>query len=104
MTSWKEAYARIQAADGEVVEISADSIPSHRRWVEDLGGVPFPMLADFTKQTCRAFGALNEERGTPIRSVFVVDKGGVVRYKNPAFDAANASHYEEALVALQACR
>lgn len=95
---------RIEAAGGEVVEISADSIHSHRRFAEELGGVPFPMLADFSKQVCRSYGALNEERGTPIRSVFVVDKSGIVRYKNMAFDAAQASQYEEAIAALEELR
>lgn len=104
MTSWREAYPRIQAADGEVVAISADSIHSHRKWAEEIGGLPYPLLADFSKATCRAWGVLNEERGTPVRSVFVVDKNGAVRYKNTGFNAAEASHYEEALSALEACR
>ena len=103
MTSWKEAYPGIQARGAEVVAISVDSIHSHRRWAEELGGLPFPLLADFTKNITRSWGVLNEERGTPVRSVFVLDRNGVVRYKNASFDAANSEHYAEALKALEAC-
>ncbi len=41
------------------------------------------MLADFHPKgvVAKAYGVYNEERGTANRSVFLVDKQGVVRFK-----------------------
>lgn len=102
MTSWKEAYGRIQRASAEVVAISGDSIHSHRKFAQELGGLPYPMLADYKKQVIQSYGIHNPENGAARRSVFIVDKNGVVRYKNTAFNAAEKSQYEEVLAALEA--
>jgi len=104
MSTLKAEYPRIQAANGEVVEVSADSLFSHKRWLQDLGGSPFPMLADFKKEMLRDYGVLDEQKGTPVRSVFVIDKNGVVRYKNTSFNASDPAQYEEAIKALEAAR
>jgi peroxiredoxin len=104
ISTWRQEYSRIQAADGEVVEVSADSIHSHRRFAQELGGVPFPLLADFTKRMTESFGMLNEQDGAPKRAVFVIDKNGVIRYKNTNFNASEPGQYEEAIKALEAAR
>ncbi len=102
--TWRDHYPRIQAADGEVVEVSADSIFAHRRYLQDLGEVPFPLAADFTKNMLRQYGILNETNGYPVRSVFVIDKNGEIRYKNTQFNASDPAQYEEAIKALEACK
>ena len=84
--------------------MSTDSIHSHRRFAQDLGGVPFPMLADFTKQMSDSFGVLNTQDGGSVRSVFVIDKDGIVRYKNTSFNASEPAQYEEAIKALEAAK
>ena len=83
--------------------MSADSVHSHRRWAQDLGGVPYPLLADFTKAMTDSYGMLNGETGAPRRSVFVIDRQGVVRFKNASFNASEPTQYEEAIKALEAC-
>jgi len=102
MSNLKAAYPRIQAADGEVVEVSADSLFAHKRWLQDLGGAPFPMLADFKKEMLSSWGILDEATGRPVRSVFVIDKNGVVKYKNTSFNPSEQSQFEEAFKALEA--
>ncbi len=48
-----------------------------------MGNVPYPVLADFHPkgQVSQAYGVYNEERGTSRRAIFIIDKEGVVRYK-----------------------
>jgi peroxiredoxin len=104
MSTLKAEYDRIKEADGEVVEVSADSIFSHRRWLQDLGGSDFPMLADFNKEMLRSWGILDEQTGRPVRSVFVIDKDGVVRHKNTSFNASEPAQYEAAIKALEAAK
>ena len=31
----------------EILQISADTVPSLKAWAEKLGGVPFPLLSDY---------------------------------------------------------
>ena len=104
IATWRSEYDRIKAAGGEVVEVSTDSIHSHRRFAQDLGGVPFPLLADFTKHMTDQFGMLNEQDGAPKRSVFVIDKNGKVVHKNTNFNASEPAQYEEAIKALEAAK
>ena len=54
-----------------------------RAWAQSLGGLAHPLLSDFWPhgETLRAYGVLNEEAGTARRSVFIIDKEGIVRHK-----------------------
>ena len=45
----------------------------------------------------RLYGVHNSERNAPKRSAFVIDREGVVRFKNTAFDARDPGHYAEVL-------
>ena len=53
-----------------------------------MGGLPYPELSDWHPhgKATKAYGLWNEERGAGARAVFVVDKQGVVRYKE-TYDA-----------------
>lgn len=66
-----------------------------------LGKLPFPLLSDWHKQTVKDYGVFNAEKEIAIRSVFIVDKQGVIRYMNLTFDASKKEHYEEVFIELQ---
>jgi peroxiredoxin len=73
-----------QTFDGmevQVLGISVDSVPAHRAWAEQLGGIDFPLLSDFYPhgQVAQAYGILRPE-GYSERATIIVDKQGVVRY------------------------
>lgn len=38
----------------------------------------FPLLSDPTKETAKAYGVLNEERGVAMRQTFYIDQNGVI--------------------------
>jgi alkyl hydroperoxide reductase subunit AhpC len=48
-----------------------------------LGGLPYPELSDFHPKgkASQAYDLYNEERGASFRAVIVVDKGGIIRYR-----------------------
>ncbi len=48
-----------------------------------MGGLPYPELSDFHPkgETTRAYGLWNEERGASNRAVIIIDKEGVVRFR-----------------------
>ena len=64
--------------------LSADNSPSLRAFAAGLGGVPHPLLSDFHPKgtVLQAFGVYNESSGTARRSVFIIDKDGVVQWSS----------------------
>lgn len=66
----------------EILQISADTIPSLKAWAEQLGGLPFPLLSDYWPHAAvgKAYGVLNEEKGFDKRAAYVLDDKGVVRF------------------------
>ncbi len=101
MASFKEEYPRLQALGAEVLAISADSLQSHRRFAEKLGGVPFPMLSDEGAVVITRYGVLNERGTGARRSVFVLDKDLRILHANTQFGASNPLHYRQVVEALE---
>lgn len=85
----------------EILAISADSLESHKRFDERLGGVPFPMLSDEELRVIDLYGVAKEERTGPRRSIFVVDTDGRLLYVNPRYDVSSPAQYKEILDALR---
>ncbi len=73
---------RFRAAHTQVLGVSVDSIYCHVNWGRDLGGVSFPLLADFQPKGAMAgsYGLYLEKDGITDRATVIVDKDGVVRY------------------------
>jgi peroxiredoxin len=65
-----------------VLGISVDSVHSHHAFAEQLGGISFPLLADFHPkgEMIKAYGLWREERGYSSRAVVIVDESGRVQY------------------------
>ncbi len=62
--------------------ISVDSVHSHRFFADSLGGLTYPLLADFHPkgEVIKAYGLWREERGYSRRAVVIVDAQGLVRH------------------------
>lgn len=74
---------RFRAADTQVLGVSIDSVFSHANWgAKDLGGVSFPLLADFEPKgaVAKSFGHYLGEAGITDRSTVIIDKSGVVQF------------------------
>ena len=74
-------YADIKAAGADVIEVSVDGMACQKAWSGSMGGIDFPIVADFHPKAAvsKAYGVYNEERGTSVRSVFLIDEQGVIR-------------------------
>ena len=84
MSGFRENYAQFKALDVEILQVSADTVPSLKVWAEQLGGLPFPLLSDYWPHGAvgKAYGVFNEERGMDARSVFLVDAQAVIRHSH----------------------
>ena len=67
-----------------------DAAPSNKRFAEDLG-LTFPLLSDFRRTVSTQYGILNEERGIALRTTYVLDKDGIVRFIEQGSDAIDPS-------------
>jgi peroxiredoxin len=95
----------LNQADAQVYGISVDTFfalkafQAHER-------LAFPLLSDFNKEVIRLYGVFNEDmiglKGIAKRSVFVLDREGVVRYREVLEDARDEPHYDRVLVAVTA--
>lgn len=73
-------------ADGiALFALSVDSVYSHRAFAEQLGGLPFELVADFERKAATEWGVRRDDvagyAGMPMRSVFVLDREGIVRWR-----------------------
>jgi len=76
------SLSRFHAAHTQVLGVSVDSVFSHANWAQSLGGVSFPLLADFHPKGALAesLGVYLEGVGITDRATIVIDSSGVVRY------------------------
>jgi alkyl hydroperoxide reductase subunit AhpC len=68
-------------AGAAVAGVSIDDVESHRAWAEELGGIGFPLLADPSRDTCRAYGVLDEAEGRAFRATVIVSPAGRIAYQ-----------------------
>ena len=68
--------------DAEVIGISGNLTFSQQAFADYLK-LNFPLVSDYPDlKTVDAYGVLDRERRVAQRSYFIVDKQGVIRYKN----------------------
>ncbi len=84
---------RFRAAHTQVLGISVDSIYCHANWGVSLGGVSFPLLADFHPKgaVADAFGLYLPDKGITDRATVLIDCGGTVRHASSVSPAGERS-------------
>jgi peroxiredoxin len=80
MPALEARLKEFEAAGATILGISCDSVYSHDAWSRHLG-LSYPLLSDIHRTVCQAYGVYNVERNCAKRSVFVIDKQGVLRFK-----------------------
>ena len=99
----RDDLSRFQNDDVQVLSVSVDSVPTHKKWADEQG-YTVPLLADFWPhgEVARAYGVFEEKIGLALRGTFIVDKQGKVAYKvvNAIPDARDQAEYLQALAAL----
>ena len=98
LCTFRDALKRFESVQAQVLGISVDTFFALKAF-HDQQGLTFPLLSDFNKQVIRAYGAFNEDmiglKGIAKRSVFVLDRAGVVRYREVLDDARNEPDYQK---------
>jgi alkyl hydroperoxide reductase subunit AhpC len=80
VAGFNHALAEFQAEQSAVLGASVDSVDSHIRWAEELGGIGYPLLADEGGKLASAFGVLDDREHVALRATFILDPKRVVTY------------------------
>jgi peroxiredoxin Q/BCP len=82
LTAYTDDIGAFTSLGCQVLAISPQSVESHEKFAgkHHFG---FPLLADTDKKVFESYGALGPI-GFPRRSVFVIDRDGVIRYAHRA--------------------
>jgi glutaredoxin-dependent peroxiredoxin len=96
MCSFRDTMSNFTQVDATVLGISTDTFFVLKAW-RDQQHFPFPLLSDYNKEAITAYGVVNPDmvglKNIARRAVFVIDKAGVVRYREILDDARNEPDY-----------
>ncbi len=107
ITALSDRYEEFTALGADVLGASTDSVHSHFAWLNTpldrngIAGVKYPLVADYKKETARAYNVLDEATGVAQRGLFIIDPEGVLRYSVVTNDNVGRS-VDETLRVLQA--
>jgi len=107
ITALSDRYDEFEALDADVLGASTDSVHSHFAWINTpkekngIAGLRYPLVADYKKETARAYGILDESTGVAQRGLFIIDPEGILRYSVVTNDNVGRS-VDETLRVLQA--
>ncbi len=80
MPALEARLKKFESAGATLLGISCDSVYSHDAWARHHG-LSYPLLSDIHRRVCQAFGVYNAERNCAKRSIFIIDKHGILRFK-----------------------
>ena len=94
----RDNIAMYNKANAKVFGISVDSVYTLAQFKE-AQHYNFPLLSDFNKDVIRKYDVVNPDmiglKNIARRAVFVIDKSGVVRYREVLDDARNEPDYKK---------
>ena len=86
MPETEALLSRFGAANTQVLGISIDSVFCHANWAVSIGGISFPLLADFHPKgaVASSYGLFLDGAGITDRATVIIDAGGTVRHISSA--------------------
>jgi len=107
LCNFRDTMSSFNSVAATVLGISTDTFFALKAW-GDQQQFGFPLLSDYNKEVIHAYGVVNPDmvglKNIAKRAVFVIDQGGIVRYREVLEDARNEPDYgklNEALAALK---
>ena len=81
LSGLRDRLGDFETDDATLMTISCDPVFTQRAFA-DRDGLFFPLLSDYWPhgEVASAYGVFDRETGSPSRSSFLIDKGGVVRW------------------------
>lgn len=99
LNAYNDDLQRFDELDAQILGISAQGVDSKESF-KGKHGFDFPLLADTDKEVASAYGTLGPI-GFPRRSVFIIDRDGVIRYAHKAMAGLTFRPVEELVSELE---
>jgi peroxiredoxin len=106
MCTFRDSMAKLNGLQASVVGISVDSLYTLKVYAQTYN-LEYTLLSDFNKKVTKAFDVLQDPwtsygyRGVAKRSVFVLDKKGILRYRWVTDVPGEEPPYDEVLDTLK---
>ena len=106
MCAFRDSMARLIDLKAQVIGISVNDPFSNKAFAEK-NRLPFPILSDYNRQVIKAYGIETTDfvglKGYSVakRSIFVMDKNGIIRYVWATEDPSVEPDYKEIEDALE---
>jgi peroxiredoxin len=106
MCAFRDSMARLIDLKAQVIGISVNGPFSNKAFAEK-NRLPFPILSDYNRQVIKAYGIETTDfvglKGYSVakRSIFVMDKNGIIRYVWATEDPSVEPDYKEIENALE---
>jgi peroxiredoxin len=91
--TFRDTFMEFGKFNAVVLGVSGDYAFSHHEWAKHHN-LPFALLSDHDHRVARAYDSYMEQYGMNKRTVYLIDKEGVVRYVNLAFKAGDKKDYD----------
>jgi peroxiredoxin len=91
--TFRDSFADLGKLNAVVLGISGDYVFSHHEWAKHHN-LPFALLSDHDHKVARMYDSYMEQVGLNKRTIFIIDKDGIVRYSNLAFKASDKKDYD----------
>jgi peroxiredoxin Q/BCP len=102
LVTYTNDIERFDKVGAEILAVSPQDIESHERFASTFH-FAFPLLADTEREVAKAYGVLGP-LGFYRRSVFVIDRRGIIRYAHRATSGLTFRPTNELVEAVHAAR
>ena len=96
MCTFRDSSSELNNVGATVVGISTDTFFALKAWA-DQQKFTFPLLSDYNREVLGKYGVVNPDmiglKNIAKRAVFVIDRNGVVKYREVLDDARNEPDY-----------
>jgi peroxiredoxin len=103
MCTLRDSMSQLNGLGAKVYGISTDTFFALKAWA-DQQKLGFPLLSDYNKEAIKAYDVVNPDmvglKNIAKRAVIVIDRGGVIRYREALDDARNEPNYDKLKEAL----
>jgi peroxiredoxin len=103
MCTFRDSMTDLHRLATNVIGVSTDTFFALKAWA-DAQHFTFPLLSDYNKTVIREYGVVNPDmiglKEIAKRAVFVIDRGGIIRYREVLDDARNEPDYAKVRAAL----
>jgi len=105
MCTFRDSLSNLSGLNAQIVAVSVDS-PFSNKAFADANGLKFPVLSDYNRDAIKKYGIVHDGfaglKGytAAFRSVFVLDKDGIVKYAWVSENPGVEPRYDEVMKAL----